>query len=469
MEQSNVLDPNPAVLIESLRDIGYSIESAIADIVDNSISAGAENVSVSILAGEDGLPFVEVSDDGHGLTREKLREAMRLGTTSPREERSEKDLGRFGLGLKTASFSQCRKLVVTSRCDGEENSFAWDLDHVVETNLWEVLEGPTHSCEPGVSGTVVRWEKVDRVYLSARHPLGEVAELVGEHLSLVFHRFLSGEVAGSHIAIRVNGRDLEPLDPFNSMHPRSIATPSDPAVKGVTVQAVTLPHRNDYQSESEYERYSLGSYLKAQGIYLYRANRLIVYGSWFRIIPATTLTQLCRVRLDIDNSQDETWKIDVKKNHAELPPEVRSRIKKLVTNGSFVSGAQKKMKRQAGLVIEKEYLPVWQKQKDPDTHETSYRIDRGHPLVQEVLKESPKAKAFLSLIEASFPVEDVALEVTSNSDAVHAYRQSDDEKYETARAIVASIVADGKTSEEAIRLIAPMTLFDGVDINNLFT
>lgn len=468
MGKASVLNPEPSVLIESLRDIGYSVDTAIADIVDNSISAGAEKIAITMLSDKAGRLFVEIRDDGQGLTKDRLFEAMRLGSTNPRRARSVGDLGRFGLGLKTASFSQCRKLSVCSKGQGECSSFVWDLDHVVETNQWEVLEGSTGLLDGIESGTVVRWDNIDRIYLSDKHPLGEVVDRVASHLSLVFHRFLSGATGIQRVMISMNGRDLEALDPFNSMHPRTIAAPVETMGDGVVIQSFTLPHKKDYEKEAEYDRYSLGSYLKHQGVYLYRANRLIIYGSWFRVVPSTALTQLCRVRIDIDNNQDESWKIDVKKNHAELPPAVRSRLKELARQGGAVQGSKRKMKRHAAAVISEQAMPLWKKLKDPDTHETVYRIDREHPLVSQVLKDGGlEARALLELVEATLPVEDVALEAASNPDSVAAFKPEGKTRANLAKALVESFVASGLPYGVAVEKVTTNPLFDDLDISNV--
>lgn len=161
-----ILDPVPSILIESLRDIGYSFETALADIVDNSLSANASEINIE--ARTSPAPIVAVVDDGDGLTRAELLDSMRMGSRDPKLERDITDLGRFGLGLKTASFSQCRKLTVASRHNGITTCFSWDLDLVVEQNEWRVQETTDTKNLPfiemlGQQGTLVIWEKLDRV------------------------------------------------------------------------------------------------------------------------------------------------------------------------------------------------------------------------------------------------------------------------------------------------------------------
>lgn len=306
------LEPEPRILIESLRDIGYSFNSALADIIDNSITAGARNISVLALPCDDFR--IAIIDDGEGLNGNNLLRAMKLGSTDPRCKRNLNDLGRFGLGLKTASFSQCRRLTVVSKQNGVANAFIWDLDLVVDGNEWTVLKPDNVADIPFVaemdnSGTLVLWEKVDRLTGSngsGRMNYDRVISEAQDYLSLVFHRYLSGERGLKRIQIKVNNRALDPIDPFNRNNPATQPSPVEMVCPGVTMQAFTLPHRSTYASETEYQKYALpGGYLKNQGVFLYRAKRLILHGTWFGIAKKTALTQLCRVKIDIGVNQDE--------------------------------------------------------------------------------------------------------------------------------------------------------------------
>ena len=248
------LDPEPRILIESLRDIGYSFNSALADIADNSITANAN--SVTIFAIPDDEFRIAIIDDGDGLTRDELRKAMRLGSADPRAERNLHDLGRFGLGLKTASFSQCRRLTVASRKDGQIHAFTWDLDIVAETNAWTVMERDDVKRIPfieelGDSGTLVLWEKLDRLTGSRGSGRVNYTRIISEaqdHLALVFHRFITGERGIKRVSIVVNGHELEAIDPFNTSHKATQRYDPERVCPGVTVQAFTLPHRSQYKS-----------------------------------------------------------------------------------------------------------------------------------------------------------------------------------------------------------------------------
>lgn len=222
------LPPHAASLIEGLRDFGYSLETSLADIVDNSITARANRIDILADTITDD-PWVAIADNGTGMTRTELLEALRPGSKNPRHEREAKDLGRFGLGLKSASFSQCRQLTVLTRKDGSTTAAAWDLDRVSETNRWSavILDDPSKvpaAEHLGESGTIVIWKKLDRLDGGYKHDrakrtqtLNSALSSAERHLRLVFHRYLSGSPA--RISIYLNRLPLHPIDPFAEGHP----------------------------------------------------------------------------------------------------------------------------------------------------------------------------------------------------------------------------------------------------------
>jgi hypothetical protein len=261
--------PNAAALVESMRDIGYSLDTALADIIDNSITAEAGRIDI-MFDPDPAAPALAVIDDGCGMTADQLIEAMRPGSRSPREERAAGDLGRFGLGLKTASFSQCRCLTVVTRKDGVTSAARWDLDHVEETNDWLLLTPPDFDPEQvpyvdqlGPEGTLVLWQRMDRFADQAGaeqfrdHALGKMDQ-VRSHLELVFHRFLDGERPLRKVEIRVNQRPLQAFDPFNSKHPATQRLPQEVikvAQGSVVIEPFILPHHRKV-SARDWERYA---------------------------------------------------------------------------------------------------------------------------------------------------------------------------------------------------------------------
>ena len=262
LDQSELtLRPSAARLLESMRDIGYSFESALADIVDNSISAEATQIHITNDLDEEDEPYLASLDNGRGMSSDGLTAAMRHGSRSPREVREAGDLGRFGLGMKTASFSQCRRLTVVSSVNGERSARCWDLDQVVERDEWilRILDQAAIAHLPLVeemssTGTLVLWQKLDRLDALGPHPdqvyeaLNAMFSTARPHLALTFHRFIAPEPGDGtvKVEISVNGAPLDALDPFA----RLMSPQSDPHEAEVLrmdqgqilVLAFTLPH-----------------------------------------------------------------------------------------------------------------------------------------------------------------------------------------------------------------------------------
>src|SRR5262245_49032780 len=225
------VEPEPSSMIESMRAHGYTLPAAIADLIDNSIAAGAGSVWLRFEWDGDGS-WISIADDGRGMTEIALRDAMRLGSRSPLDERESTDLGRFGLGLKTASLSQCRRLTVASwTADSDLSVRRWDLDHLArpEVTGWQLLKNAAPGSEKHLGhpsrpayGTVVLWEALDRLVGQARvddegmqaHFLRSV-ETVETHLAMVFHRYLSAR----RLSIFVNEHPITAWDPFLDGHP----------------------------------------------------------------------------------------------------------------------------------------------------------------------------------------------------------------------------------------------------------
>lgn len=391
------LMPRASVMIEAMRDIGYSFDSAVADIIDNSIAAGAKNIDLRF-GWEADLPWIAIIDDGCGMTRDELLEAMRPGSKDPRLERAAHDLGRFGLGLKTASFSQCRELTVATRKSGAFNGMRWDLDRVSETNKWEITELSNNdlSAMPcglpsDQDGTLVLWRNIDRLELAGMGEIGheafnELMSAVRQHLARIFHRFLAGELGLKRIRVAINQTDVEPYDPFAELN---IATQKFPIEvvrfrdSEVKIQAFVLPHHSKV-SAKEYERLAgPEGYLRNQGFYIYRNRRLIIWGSWFRLARQEELTKLARVRIDIPNNTDHHWGIDVRKARAHPPLIVKNRLRQVIDQ--IRSGAKRPYTHRGRAVVETDSIPVWVRKIHNDRIE--YVINDEHPLLSELLND----------------------------------------------------------------------------------
>lgn len=345
--KSAAITPSAARLTESLRDIGYDFPAAVADIVDNSVMAGASNVDVAIeFAGEES--YVAIADDGEGMTGNGVIEAMRFGSRRPYGRR---DLGRYGLGLKTASLSQCRSVtVVTCRAPATSKVTVrtLDLDLIAKWDEWLVVEPPNDplterarerlAVEPG---TVVIWRKLDRVLPEkradggwARRRLDSMVAKTAEHLGIVFHRYLEHTSRG--LVITVNGQKVEPWNPFVPSEPTRTELPMQrfELVVGdfsgaVTLRRFVLPARDEFTSHEQFERYSGPlNWNRQQGIYIYRADRLVQWGGWNGIRGIDEHTKLARAALDFDTDLDSVFNINVAKMRVAIPPQIRQMLER---------------------------------------------------------------------------------------------------------------------------------------------
>lgn len=356
--------PSARRLIHSLRDMGYEFAPAIADLVDNSLEAGASQIDVWIeFLGDES--WVRIADNGSGMNGATLREAMRYGSE---RDYAENDLGKFGLGMKTASLSQCRRLTVASRpkAAGRLATYSWDLDHIEETDRWEVLpvekadlpESIAEALESGQS-TVVLWEQLDRI-LGYQHPYGEfqrkqlaqMSREVEEHLAMVFHRFLSGEARRRRVKIRLNGNLIAPWDPFcrgekrlRKLEGRSIQVEHNDVSGEVLFEPFVLPHQNRFSSADAHEQ-AAGprKWNRQQGFYIYRADRLIQSGGWSGMRVQDEHTKLARVALSFGPKLDEAFKINVAKMRVQLPAQMKHDLERLLSpviraaDGEYRSG-----------------------------------------------------------------------------------------------------------------------------------
>ncbi len=423
-EQYEINQPEPAALVESLRAFGYNLQTAVADLIDNSISAGAKNVWVQMeWDGRDSWIFIK--DDGWGMSEEELVAAMRPGTKSPLEERSPKDLGRFGLGLKTASFSQCRRLsVVSRRKDGHVFSRCWDLDYINETGEWRLLK----VIEPnpliflnedlGDHGTLIFWQKMDRVTGGARSEDQKAYNLFLEsidrvkiHLGMVFHRFL--EKPGG-LKIWINSREVEAWDPFLKKESATQELPIETLTcegKSVKVTPFVLPHQSKISSEVHKKAAGPNGWNAQQGFYIYRNQRLLVPGDWLSLgFKKEEHYKLARIQIDLPNSMDSEWQIDVKKSSARPPGPLRADLKKIA---KLSRDQAVQIYRHRGRVMARqksqEYVFLWnQKTKHGKFF---YEINREHPLVRETLKVcgEKNIEPLLRMVEETIPSANIMI------------------------------------------------------------
>ena len=428
--------PRATAMLESLRGLGYSTAAALADIVDNSISAGASKVHIEFQwDGPDSR--VLILDDGRGMSDPELESAMRLGDKNPLATREAHDLGRFGMGLKTASLSQCRRLTVASVKDGEQSCLRWDLDELAADpeSDWLLYEGPAEGSRPHLasleregSGTLVLWENLDRI-VTTGYTVDDYLALtvvVEAHLAMVFHRLLQG--AHARIKLLINNHAIKPWDPFMSGDP---AKPwnSPPASmwtdSGTLVaQCHVLPHHDKLTKEEFKENEGPAGWTAQQGFYVYRNERLLVAGGWLGLGNSKAWNReeahrLARIQLDIPNTADAEWKIDVRKSTACPPVSIRPWLTRLAEDTRerarrVFAYRGTPMPTQRSQAIEQ----AWRVDRVKDG--VRYRIEQTHPAVAAVLDSAgdltPLVKAMLRVIEESVPVQRIWLDTTENKD-----------------------------------------------------
>lgn len=420
--------PNPN-LLESMRSVGYDLNTAIADIIDNSIAAHATHISILYFdQGEE--PYLSIVDDGYGMDENTAFDAMQLAGNSPNEQRTSNDLGRFGLGLKTASLSQARSLLIATTQNRLQTTLRWDLDTVALTGEWtleQLDESETAAALPQkvldavnpTHGTCVLWRNLDRLETLAGASLKDLDKAMMEltdYLALVFHRFMYPYPDDSikQISIDVNGYPVPQRDPFLRNNP-AVQTTSTQRIgaSGATLCGYTLPYQNRL---SEHDRELLNiseergkTLVDTQGFYVYRAYRLITWGSWFRMLPRKQATKLSRVQVDIPNNLDSEWTLDIKKSKATPPKIVSEEMKRYVERLAKPSRrAQQFRGRRKNSDPE---AAVWDVINDRDGA-FRYEINAKNPYIASFMQAltSAQQKAFkdvLKVFSSTIPYEDM--------------------------------------------------------------
>jgi len=409
---NEIVKPNLSNFIKSLRDFGYNFQIALADIIDNSVAAESKNILIETELD----PSIKLSilDDGFGMTKQELIEAMRLGSKNPDDERETKDLGRFGLGLKTASFSQCKRLTVISKKEGRIVCRRWDLDLIVEKNEWLLITPNLNEFENmnlfekltcQKSGTLVIWDKIDTIQKNNYY---EEVNLLRNHLALVFHRFLEGNINGSKFLLALNNNRIEGFNPFNENNlatqilPNQIVKIDNEQIK---ITPYILPHHSKLSS-LEYDKYETSEgYTKSQGFYLYRNGRLLIHGTWWGLNKITDAHRLIRIRVDISNNQDSIWNIDVKKSIAYPNPLIKTELKKILDN--ILNRGQNVYTRRPQILKDKNIVPFWN---TAHTNEgIQFRLNKVHPILKSLKDKIDNEQNFildtyLRGIEAYIPI-----------------------------------------------------------------
>ena len=423
--------PKASAMLEALRGLGYSTATALADVIDNSIAAQATTIYLRFVwAGS--ASAIQILDDGAGMGAEELDRAMRLGERNPLEVRSTHDLGRFGMGLKTASLSQCRRLTVASRQNGQTHCLRWDLDEIAkrQDDGWYLLEGAAegsaeslHILDSTPQGTLVLWEVLDRIVSHdyREQDFLDLMDRVEHHLAMVFHRYLDG--LHPRLRILINDRPIRPWDPFLIDHPATWSSPVQSYRIGaalVEVQGHVLPHR-DRMGPDAYERGGgLEGWTSQQGFYVYRNARLLVAGGWLGLGQGRNWTReeahrLARIRIDADAD----WKIDIRKSTARPPVALR---KHLISLAEDIRQRARRVFAHRGRIVQvggnEPLAEAWQAEQGNGG--MRYRISNDHPAIKAVLESAgsllPQIRAMLRVIEETVPVQRIWLDTTEGKE-----------------------------------------------------
>lgn len=461
------LPPIAPTLMQSLRAFGYTLPAALADLCDNSLAAKASHIDIRSVASNE--PYIAIVDDGTGMDDQQLVAAMRFGSADPREIRAEGDLGRFGLGMKTASLSQCRRLTVASVQDRRLSIARWDLDVCDEKQTWWLqLPGPDElpaevreQLKERQHGTAVIWQHLDRIIPQGRDTrnLADQISYAMDHLALVFHRFISGDI-GRKVVFTVNSRELPIIDPFLDGHTRGQTVhPENFTIEGhsVTVAPFVLPYPQQLK-KTEIEKAGGRESLKTgHGFYIYRSGRLVVPGGWHRIVPSEDTARLARVRVDVPAALDHIWKVDVRKASAEPPAVLRPNLKRLVetTIDRSRNVIRHKVKKP------KEHnVPIWSRIDGRDGA-ARWILNRDHPLLTALSAElsEKKRETLFRTIEDSMPIEAIRIHVVNHL-GVEPPPDDNTELEHQARTIIA---AAGVDRAVVIRLLDSLPTIEPFD------
>ena len=428
MSRTQTVIPPATALLKGLRAIGYSFSTAVADIIDNSITAQATWVKLYFDPLAE-VPYFLIFDNGYGMNFKELQNAMLFGSNRDDKIDCEEDLGRFGLGLKSASLSQCRKFIVISKRFGRVNAMSYDLDEIEKSNSWDLqILGEDEICGlPFIdelktldSGTIVIWNKFDKLEkesgdkfeLSFRNTV----DAMKKHVEYVFHRFYDS------VEITLNKKRIERRDPFlesslKAQHGRKTIISIKDCARPIEVIPHTLPYANQLTDEEKTLLGNPKSIYDEQGFYIYRNKRLIYWGNWMHMGYKSELNKLARIQVDIPSDLDEMWMLDVKKSSAKIPDVIKDQIRSAIDESTIRS---KRVIRYRGDNEAKSDCPIWNRIKDRDGF-VHYDINRNNPLIQFLMENIGKNEKeifqkLLSQIEFYLPKSRIQ---NDNADAIN--------------------------------------------------
>ena len=474
--------PSARALVLSMRAMGYELETAISDLIDNSIFAKARNILIEY-SWNNADPWIMISDDGEGMNEKMLKEAMKPGSQSPDDLREEGDLGRFGLGLKTASWSQCKKMTVMSKMNGDKCYHRqWDLDYVVEKDDWELIKTLDNFTNKQLSeclsnkesGTAVLWQNLDRIVGELEDVdenveeletefLEKFSETVQPHLEMTFHRFLSGR---DKISIKVGRSICKPWDPFLSSNEFSEERSTEYFDSGIIiVTPFILPHTSHLSEDEKLSAQGPGGWSKQQGFYVYRNKRMIISGGYLGLngrdgkeFPVKDHFGLGRIKVDLPNHIDHEWRIDVRKAAASPPLRLRRDFERIAKSTRDKSAEVYRRRTVTRTIPGKKThkMDIWNKRKVGG--KSLYKVNRNSPAIEHIRSNigvsKRKLNALLHLIERTVPYRGITVDnndlIDSTVDLPEEAVEPPLELIEMAKDFVREEISRGKASEVAV-------------------
>jgi Histidine kinase-, DNA gyrase B-, and HSP90-like ATPase len=475
------LPPSAKASIESLRAFDYGLASALADLIDNSITAEAKNVDIKLKwFGADSS--LVISDDGLGMSEQELVNAMRFGSKSPRERRSEKDLGRFGLGLKTASIWACRRVtVITKSKNNSVISRCWDVDVISQRDCWVLSQGNgvlidelCRTLNNKVSGTMIVWEKMDTLLSGGidGHTRSEASfnasfiEAI-RHLGMVFHRFIER----GDVSIKVGGISVEPWNPLSSTPSPELVPADSFRYKGqnIRINCGIMPHPRRLSQQAAERVGGPAGWYAQQGFYIYRRDRIIVAGGWLGMLRPADHFKLARIVVEVPNSLDLDLGVSVTKTNISLPDGVKSRLKTAAEalRERAYSIYRHRGRKALSSTVDANLHFAWTKMERVENGLTYFLVNKQHPLyrrLRENVKDKKTLDLLITLLEQTLPTVDIGLANSDKPDSVAgAFEGDTDEerlsKFRHAFSVYRSMCADDAEAKEMLKMTYPFSHF----------
>ena len=465
--------PKADMLMGSMRSMGYTFESAIADVIDNSISANCSVVKVLFPTNPLQKSCVGILDNGEGMDDKALFEAMRYGSAANEDTRSENDLGRFGLGMKSASLSQCKVLTVVSLKDTHLSAYTWDYNYIRDKKEWVVKKHNQDEIEsfPYIDqlsefskGTLVLWKDFDVLSKSSDgqvyETLNNLKDVVGDYIALIYHRYLSVPTKNK-LTMFVNNQKIKAQDPFLESNPktttkkeRTIAINDTFGIeRQIKIKPFILPFVTDLSEKDKKLIGGIENLRSKQGFYIYRNNRLIIWGTWFGMKPRAELTKNARIRVDIPNTLDDIWSIDIKKQSATIPKRIQNQLKNTVTDALEIS-VRKQTHRGRKNKVDDKIDYIWDRMEGRNQN-YYYQINRESKLYQFVKEKISEEdfgyfEMFIGEIEKNIPIQQMYIDKSNEAIEVEEADNRFDDVYQLGVTLIENI---RKVSDKNVREI----------------